>query len=516
MTKPFLLIIFLLINCSLIGQISIPDFSFKDSTERTTLMAFDKSNAFELMCLVDLKDLRKEEISIEKLYFLQFLDRLEPKINKRKKKKTCQTIYQAIHDEYFYLYKEGVVFTEIITDGYYNCATATAMYALALEHLGIDYQIIQVPSHVYLIAYPDSEAIIFESTTPSSGITEWNKQSNYAIKKRLYSDKIITRAQLKDNNYVHKNYRDAQSISLKAMLGILYSNNSLNREERGEHFKSLQQNYIAFALNKTEGVKTNLEGSILNYLEESAIEAESEMICHAFSVLEQSTGDYKPRSAIKHFAGKINEAKVETEEGRAYLKELNDCLNSTLKNSNILTFLNDGLYLNLISQAYKQGHTNEILKYANKLSNDAKFKREEIIGRLKFDRIVKMTDFPKLADSLIQFKETYPAIAKEEAFKEFEIFVYIQNSYQNFANDNYKKGTYYLDLFRKGDFKSMVSSLNVDIIGGGYAAASSYYVRANKYEKAKELLIEGIEFTGGSFELKEKLKLLKDFNKGVY
>ena len=82
----------------------------------------------------------------------------------KKEKKRIKFIYDAFHDTFLKKYNSSVFFSEIFKNGNYNCVTATALYCYVFEKLDIPYKVKDLPTHVYLIAYPDLYNIKLETT----------------------------------------------------------------------------------------------------------------------------------------------------------------------------------------------------------------------------------------------------------------------------------------------------------------------------------------------------------------
>lgn len=92
------------------------------------------------------------------------------------------------------------LFTELNKNGNYNCVTATALYGLLLNDLGIPFSIKETPEHVYLIAYPKSDAILIESTDPLKGYRVFNDNYKALIVQNLKENKIISESEFKTGN----------------------------------------------------------------------------------------------------------------------------------------------------------------------------------------------------------------------------------------------------------------------------------------------------------------------------
>jgi hypothetical protein len=100
------------------------------------------------------------------------------------------------------VYKLSNNFSEIFETGYYNCVSGSALFALILSKLEIPYQIIEAPTHVFLIAYPNTEKIVLESTIPDEGSHQFSKRIIERYIADLYKSKLISKEEFEGNHAV--------------------------------------------------------------------------------------------------------------------------------------------------------------------------------------------------------------------------------------------------------------------------------------------------------------------------
>jgi hypothetical protein len=67
-------------------------------------------------------------------------------------------------NKYLKYYKLDSFFPDIFSTKTYNCVNGTALFAIIFDEINIPYHILEVPNHVYLIAYPSTLKIGVEST----------------------------------------------------------------------------------------------------------------------------------------------------------------------------------------------------------------------------------------------------------------------------------------------------------------------------------------------------------------
>jgi hypothetical protein len=78
-------------------------------------------------------------------------------------------IYYKTHKKYLRNYKEYSSFNQLLENGTYDCLSGTIIYALILDELGIDFEIVETEYHIYLLAYADGKRFMLETTDPVKG-----------------------------------------------------------------------------------------------------------------------------------------------------------------------------------------------------------------------------------------------------------------------------------------------------------------------------------------------------------
>src|SRR5687768_9864989 len=120
-----------------------------------------------------------KETSVEdaKNRFFEHLAKINSeKLNVRKNEKKIKVIYDDLHSAFLAKYEMKNRFEEIFYNGYYNCVSASALYAIAFQHLNIPFSVKEKPTHVYLIAYPETERVMVETTTPATSFFTMDHQ----------------------------------------------------------------------------------------------------------------------------------------------------------------------------------------------------------------------------------------------------------------------------------------------------------------------------------------------------
>jgi len=78
------------------------------------------------------------------------------------------------------------------------------LYSIVFEYFAIPYQNRELPTNVYIIAYAGEPNITVESIVLENGIGEFYKKSMEQYKDQLEADKILTRAEVEDDNFIRQ------------------------------------------------------------------------------------------------------------------------------------------------------------------------------------------------------------------------------------------------------------------------------------------------------------------------
>lgn len=137
-------------------------------------------------------------------------------------------LYYFTHRKLFKNYSQYPSLSETLTSGAYDCLTASAIYSILLNELGVPHSVVETNYHIYILVYPDSdEEIILETTDPIYGFVD-SKQA-IADKKQTYIDanNVLNPGQ------VDMNLSIARRLQGKELVGLLYYNQSIKELNNG-------------------------------------------------------------------------------------------------------------------------------------------------------------------------------------------------------------------------------------------------------------------------------------------
>jgi hypothetical protein len=179
--------------------------------------------------------------------FEAFVKQLEKKRTGLSEKEFLRLIFTKTHKRYLKKFVEFAPFNAIFETGSYQCLTATAFYALILNHFNINHEVIETNYHIFLIAKTKQGKVLLESTDLYNGFVDDESLINQKIE--LYKKNMIT-ASNSTALYYKFSFELFNKVDLDELLGLLHYNqavaafNQNNIEEAVTHL-SLANEYYA-------------------------------------------------------------------------------------------------------------------------------------------------------------------------------------------------------------------------------------------------------------------------------
>jgi len=178
--------------------------------------------------------------------FFFFVHQLsDKKLSSRSQGQFLSKVFLKIHRRFLKSYRQDASFTQLLTNGTYNCLTATALYGLVLDYLGFEYQTIETNYHIFILVESENGKVLFESTDAYHGfITDSGE-----IESRINAYKQNSFASSGGKKYFR--YRNAlfNPVNLDQMTGLIHYNlavEAYNREDyvtTVSHFEKACKHY---------------------------------------------------------------------------------------------------------------------------------------------------------------------------------------------------------------------------------------------------------------------------------
>lgn len=430
----------------------------------------------------------------------------------KKHERQIKNIYKHIHDTFLTKYEERNTFEEIFYNGYYNCVSATALYGLAFEHLSIPYVIREKPTHVYLIAYPQEERIIVETTSPAGGTLVIDQQFKQNYIASLKNQKLITASQAASTNvnelFDRHYFADEENINLTALAGIQYMNEGLyllNQKKPLDALYRMEKAYLLYPSERASFLMMNaLHEAFQARKEKDLIHATllarlsrykkysitAEMIYGEFSrvintLLFEKNDQQSLENYYQKFLSALTDAELKKEITFIYNTECGRYHYTATRFNASIPFYEEALtikpnhqeiinvFVSAIAQASRKKTNREIIDALEAFAQKHTFLSESnVFNELLGTAYLIEFDF--------QYRQNVPAEAER-----------FRTAFENFARKN--KGL----------------SFDGYLVGQAYSAAAVYYFRKGQTSKARSLIATGLEISPGNYELMTRKRMIE-------
>lgn len=252
------LIISIFVNSAVLHaqKATVTELQYHSALEQEVIQSYLHNQSVDMLTLQLITDkaTAKEEIDQYTKAFNEHIIALTRKKGKyNNDQRFLSHLFYRTHQKFLKKYIPFSSLRSVFTEGDYDCLSATALYALMLNALNIDYRVVETNYHIYLQIDIKDKVVLFESTDPLYGFITDPKE----IEKRL-------------NEY------DAGNYGVTASNKNTYEYTSkINNQVGLNHIVGLHYYNAAVAAYNEEALKEavdNLEKTILFYNSERVME----------------------------------------------------------------------------------------------------------------------------------------------------------------------------------------------------------------------------------------------------
>ncbi|UII21999.1 hypothetical protein [Fulvivirga ligni] len=432
------------------------------------------------------------------------------KLFKKKPEKRVKALYDQIHADFLSKYELQNNFTEIFTNGNYNCVSASALYSLFFESFEIPYAIKESPTHVYVIAYPKSARILVESTDPGGKFIVFDDRYKSDFVNRMKSAKLISEAEYNSktvSQLFDQYYFSEEEIGLKELVGIQYSNEALYKLEKENYlgaYEDLKKSYLLYPSKKVSSMLMMVNSILLSradYYDSTAVQQLNQL--SRFKEYGFTNDDM-----LAEFGRLTNDILINHTDfdryAQAYVTLTPSFKDEELRKEVDFVFnYENGRIL------YNRHKYSEALSYLEKAYN---LKSDNAnIEELLVANIIQQTRSQSNNIATIAFlekrKETHPALTDNISFKSLLTVSYLVESGNSFDLNRIQDGLKYMHMFEEQYSKDL--SIDTEYIGRFYAIAATYYFKKGNTSKAKQTIEKGLEYAPGHHELLIRKRMIR-------
>jgi len=489
------------------------DLTFQSGFEKQSFAGIQqhKAGPFDLMMAAG-SVLTDSKITESRERFYDFVTFIGTESAGKKNEKRIKYLHDQISNKYFKKYEVRCQFEELFHNGYYNGTSASALYALAFDKLGIPYALKEDQTQVYLIVYPEGERIVLKSVPELGGYFALSEEFKKGYIAKLREQKIITAQEQANSDVAHlfdKYFFGLGELSLLQLAALQYVSEGtylLGEDKFREAFILFEKAYLLYPSDR-----------VAYFLYIAAVQDFA-----ALTKYDNYHALLLSKLSRYHMSG-ANPENIEYELGRASQKLLVEggqesafenyyhVLDSAVRDAAIRERLafryryeSGRYYLNrgLLDQAMPHLEKALALKPAD-VDIQSMF-IAVIARRLSIDK-----EDRKLLGDIERYDQVYPTLKGNNNFNTLLATSYLVQSQLSYAEKKVAAGDTYRGRFEGTMDKYSGLKVYSDLVAEVYSSAAVHYFRLGQTAKAREIINRGLKYAPGNYELKIRKDMIK-------
>jgi hypothetical protein len=453
------------------------------------------------------------ESNIDQAQVQQFKTKLIAAINQfeqgsaqpGKQLKMVKKLFNHLQYKYLYQYDGYARMSDIFLTGKFNCVTASLMYAFALDYLGVRYDIKILPTHVYLVAYPDGKAVRLETTDPQGGFfaADDKFKARYEVFLQEQGLKASENGSLFDSYY----FNDEQ-VTIEQLSGALYYNFGIEALENEALRDALA--YFQAAQSRYDNKQVDF---LIGYCLESLVHQLDWAQLTDWDLLINLVNDY-PRpsnlSSAEHFFQTAAEHYMIRQGDARFFEEVYAKLSTELRNQNFQNSCR-AQYHHAKAQAYYYSYSyqlaiNESTKALSIETENLKYKH--LLSESVAAQLSTITDYEEGLASTEQYLNAYPFVEQNPYISAYKVTCMLGIASNKFQENDFSSGESLVSGFESKFNDNFKGQIPQEVIASTYAEAAVFHIRQNQFEEARLWLKRGMQYAPSSNTLRRKLASL--------
>ncbi len=432
------------------------------------------------------------------------------KYDKFSEKKRVKKIFIETKKRFLKDYSLYSFFPDLSETGYYNCVTGSALFAIIFEELAIPYAVVEIPQHVYIVAYPNDLRIGVESTNLKDGIYQWSEYSKIRAVSYLIAIGKVTEDEVKvrgADEIINHFYYSYNELTFDDLIGIHFFNRALYHNKSKANVEALEAAQSARDFYPNDR-NTYLLGGLL---QESIANSDFEdvIIVDYITQYYELTQKKSERDRMESVFKYVLQEALFTRRDFEFVQ-----LSMTLIDHNLTDQTDKNLFLSNLELLYANWYLtqndpkNALIKVKSGYSHNPKnFQFHDLLSSLLINKTINEEPSEEsFKDSLALFETNYPFLKEDNNFNKFAILYYTYGISDAFFDDNKITGDRLLEqlnLFLKRTEVMDDQELIVEI-AEMYGDVGAYYYREKKYAESIEWIEKGLGLDKKNESLIEK------------
>lgn len=497
--------------------VRLSDLNYKNDLEKES---FSKNNLSNMDVIIDLLmtpyldktsfDTRKAKEQIN-----SYANKLKDEISSKTNVKKVKHVYDNVHKQFLKVYKLQTSFQDIFTTGEYNCVSASALYAIFFQKLDIPYSVIEKPNHVYLLAYPQSEKIVIETTSPENGYYQFNTGFINQYVKFLYTSKLISKEEYESNSansLFDKYYFSSGNLTLRDILGMQYNNYAVYCMEDKKYTETIEEIKKAYIVSDNQRHRYFLKYALIHQIQNNKYEKKDLVNDLAMLFRFNSSEETElSNENLKNEFLRLTESQLIENSNFSFYEQSYQIISKEIKDPELKKEISFIYHYELGRLGYLNDKPLEYELEHLKLAYEAKPKNANLQSIILsyLERQIKQNDNTKpVLEMMDNFSDMFDFLKDNNAFNSVKANCLLELAYEHFTLNELTKGDNCLKEYET----LMETKPNVkagdNFIERAYSTPALLYYKKGNAAKAKYYLKQGLKYSPDNFGLNMRLKQL--------
>ncbi|GEM_PF-1828472 len=485
-----------------------PSLAFNSPQEEYYFKRGGQSTSIDLvMLLMHSESTDTRQIAYDSIYLASKISALQQlHLPKKKYKKYMQELYDRVHSDFLRRYKDFAPIRDMFSDGIYNCVTACVLYATIFDQLSIPYSIKETPNHVYIIARPQGEEYLIETTNPATGMNDLSESYQQRFVQVLLENKMITQAEWQINgtqSIFDEYYYKAEDIDLTQLVALHYFNTGLTLLEE-EDYKSAY-----FSLEKSNELYPSEKIGLVLYSVGVQQIAEHEYEDQHYVILlsKISRSEHAVDNELLGEFGRITSKYLVNDNMPVIYDSIYHYLRNSFDRKELIEDI-DFVYhfergrIALVRDKSKVAKQHLKEAYIMEPNN---IDVENMLIAAIANSLAREDKTSVVLEELNSYLEINKDFLSNKSFGSMYITAHLLGMYNSFENRDVESGKYHKNQFE--ELYGVYPTYNIDqvLVGRAYSLASIYYFKRGDYGTAKRMLNSGLKYAPENVELRNRL-----------
>lgn len=132
-------------------------------------------------------------------------------------------VFKKTQRKYLKTYTTYADFSEVFSQGRYDCLTATALFSVVLRELHFSFDVLETNYHIFILAHTAEGDVLLETTDHIAGFVDRESE----IKKRINSYQQTALTPSENKVYFEYSFSLFQEVNSQQLPGLLYYNQAV-------------------------------------------------------------------------------------------------------------------------------------------------------------------------------------------------------------------------------------------------------------------------------------------------